>query len=132
VSADFARTVIEVGGVPYTVAVADTPEKLVQGLMGVEELSPLDGMLFIYDTERLVSHWMQDTFIPLDIAFFDAEGFFVSKASMPTCLDGECPRYPSDGTARYALEVPFGGLEGLATGARLVLIDALDGNGKEI
>lgn len=129
---DFARAVIEVDGVPYNVAVADTADELSRGLMGVEELAPLDGMLFVYDAERLVSHWMKDTLIPLDIAFFDGSGVLVSVASMETCLDGDCPSYASEGPARYAVEVPLGGFADLSPDARLVIIGSLEGIGKEI
>ena len=132
VSADFARGVVELDGIPYTVAVADTPDKLSRGLMLVENLSPLDGMLFVYDAERIVSHWMKDTLIPLDIAFFDDDGFLVSVSTMETCLDGDCPSYASGGPARYALEVPRGGFADLPAGARLSVIGSLDGSGKEI
>ncbi|MBT8216209.1 MAG: DUF192 domain-containing protein [Acidimicrobiia bacterium] len=132
VSADFERTVVEIDGVPYTVAVAQTRDELAQGLMGVEDLGPLDGMLFVYSTESIQSHWMKDTLIPLDIAFFDASGFLVSVESMTTCPDDDCPSYASAGPARYSIEVPFGGFADLPADARLVIIDALDGSGKEI
>lgn len=132
VPAEFARAVIEVDGVPYNVAVAETPDELSRGLMGVEDLSPLDGMLFVYDAERLVSHWMKDTLIPLDIAFFDNAGSLVSVASMETCLDGNCPSYASERPARYAVEVPLGGFATLSLDARLVIIGSLQGTGKEI
>lgn len=132
VSTDFSRAIVELDGAPYTVAIADTPDKLSQGLMGVEVLSPLDGMLFVYDSERVVSHWMKDTLIALDIAYFDSDGFLVSKTSMTTCLDDDCPSYPAAGPALYALEVPLGGLNDLDPAARLTFIGALGGNGKEI
>jgi len=132
VSTDFSRAVIELGGIPYTVAVADTNEERVRGLMGVEELSPLDGMLFVFDRDAVRSFWMKDTLMPLDIAFFDDNGFLVGQTSMSTCLDGDCPRYSSEGLARYALEAPLGSFEGLPTDTRLVIIGAIDGSGKEI
>lgn len=129
---DFERAIIEVGGVPYTVAVADTNDRRRRGLMGVEDLSPLDGMLFVFDEEAVRSFWMKDTLLPLDIAFFDAAGVLVHRTSMVTCPDGDCPTYSSEEPARYALEAPAGSLAGLAADARLVLIDGLDGSGKEI
>ena len=85
----FSRTLIQIDGTSYNVAVADTPDKLSLGLMGVEELSPLDGMLFVYGGERSISHWMKDTLIPLDIAFFDGDGQFVSKTTMVPCPDDD-------------------------------------------
>ncbi len=132
VSTDFGRAVIELDGDALTVAVADTNEQRAQGLMGVEDLSPLDGMLFVFQSESVRSFWMKDTLIPLDIAFFDVDGFLVTKTSMATCFDGECPTYSSIGAAQYALEAPLGSLAGLADDARLVLIGSLNGSGKEI
>ncbi len=132
ISADFSRAVIELDGVPRNVAVADTNEERARGLMGVEQVSPLDGMLFVFDDESVRSFWMKDTLIPLDIAFFDADGLLVTRTSMSTCPDGDCPGYSSVGPAQYALEAPAGTLADLREGARLVLIEALEGSGKEI
>ncbi len=132
VSAEFGRAVIELDGESLTVAVADTNDERVRGLMGVEDVSPLDGMLFVFENEALRSFWMKDTLIPLDIAFFDRDGFLISQTTMATCPDGDCPYYSSEGTAQYALEVPLGSLGDLSADARLVLIGALDGSGKEI
>ena len=137
VSTDFSRAVIEINGIPYSVAVADTPDELSLGLMWVEDLSPLDGMLFVYEGERLISHWMKNTLIPLDIAFFDAEGRFVSKTTMVPCLDEDfpdtkCPTYPAERPAAFSVEVPAGGFDELPDDARLVIFGDLDGSGKEI
>ena len=132
VSADFGRRVIELDGVALTVAVADTNEQRRQGLMGVEDLSPLDGMVFVFDNAAVRSFWMKDTLIPLDIAFFDSNGVFVTKTTMEPCLDGDCPHYSSERDTQYALEAPLGALDHLEEGSRLVLIGSLDGSGKEI
>jgi len=132
VSTEFGRAVIELDGVPLTVAVADTNDERVRGLMGVEELAPLDGMLFVFDEESQRSFWMKDTLIPLDIAFFDGDGFLVSQTTMTPCLDEDCPYYSSEEPAEYALEAPAGSLVDLSADARLVIIGALDGSGKEI
>ena len=134
VSAEFGRSVIEVAGVPFTVAVADTNDERRRGLMGVEEVSPLDGMLFVFEDENARFFWMKDTLIPLDIAFFDEDGFLVSQTTMEPCPSDveSCPTYASDGAAQYALEAPLGVLAVLPADARLVVIGALDGSGKEI
>lgn len=137
VPADFTRTVIEIDGLPYNVAVADTPDQVTRGLMFVEDLNPLDGMLFVYDRERLISHWMKNTLIPLDIAFFDTDGWLVSKTTMVPCTPEEadaddCTLYPADGPAAFSVEVPAGGFDDLPSDARLVIIGSLEGSGKEI
>lgn len=60
------------GGDTIRADVADTPEERERGLMGRESLAPDAGMLFVYDEPGYRSFWMQDTLIPLDLAFFDA------------------------------------------------------------
>ncbi|MGI9648664.1 MAG: DUF192 domain-containing protein [Acidimicrobiia bacterium] len=135
VSTDFSRAVVEIDGIPYNVAVADTAEELARGLMWVEDMSPLDGMLFVYDGARHRSHWMKNTLIPLDIAFFDADGWLVSKTTMVPCtseVDADCASYGSDGLAAFAVEVPAGVFDDLPDDARLAIIGSLDGSGKEI
>jgi uncharacterized membrane protein (UPF0127 family) len=67
---------------------------------------------------------MWQTPMPLDIAFFAADGTFVDSASMEPCLQppsDACTRYASGEPYLLALELPSGGLTelDLAAGARL-------------
>src|SRR5262245_52500097 len=48
------------------VAIADTPEKLAQGLTGRESLGKDEGMLFVIE-RRGPGFWMKDTPIPLTV-----------------------------------------------------------------
>jgi hypothetical protein len=113
VSAEFPRAVVEVGGEPWRVAVADTPQRRSRGLMGVTGLGGLDGMLFVWVDDVDGAFWMKDTLIPLDIAFFDSGGGLVDSLAMVPCEEDPCPRYRAAGSYRYALEVPAGGFEGI-------------------
>ena len=70
---------IGLGDQTWLVAEAATRDLRIQGLRGVADLGFLDGMLFVFDAERLVSFTMRDTVMPIDIAFFDATGELVDR-----------------------------------------------------
>lgn len=62
---------INIGGNNYTVEVAYTEDEREQGLSSRDSLDIDKGMLFAWDEPELVSMWMKDTKIPLDIIFID-------------------------------------------------------------
>ena len=111
--AGFATIDVVVGGETWAVAVADTPDLRAQGLMGVTDLGGLQGMLFLWEADTAGGFWMKDTLIPLDIAFFDADGSLVDLLSMEPCEADPCPTYRPSGPYRAALEVPAGGFDGV-------------------
>ena len=108
--ADFALATIRLNESDLLVAVADTSELRRQGLMGIEDLGDLDGMLFVFDRDSSGGFWMKDTLLPLDIAFFDVAGGFVDGFAMEPCTTAQCPTYRPNGEYRYALEVPEGNM----------------------
>jgi hypothetical protein len=102
------------------VELADEREERKRGLMYRRELCSDCGMLFVFPRPRILSFWMKDTYIPLDIFFLDEEGRIVSLAENTVPLR-EMPIYTSTGPAKYALEVQGGYAreKGLRAGDRI-------------
>ena len=62
------------GEARFSVDVVDTPQARSQGLMFVESMPRMSGMLFVYEQAQRVSFWMKNTLIPLDMVFAGADG----------------------------------------------------------
>jgi uncharacterized membrane protein (UPF0127 family) len=85
-----------------------------QGLMHVTDLQGYPGMAFVYAEPSEHTFWMQNTSLPLSVAYLDEDGHIVSTADMAPCGDSErCPKYPSRGLANLVIEVPQGTLADL-------------------
>jgi uncharacterized membrane protein (UPF0127 family) len=106
--------------------VAESVAQRQRGLMGVTDLGPADGMVFVYDGPVTRQFWMFATPMPLSIAFFGDDGNFVSSTDMEPCVTGpssDCARYSADGPYVAAIEVAQGGFAelGIGPGSRLTL-----------
>jgi uncharacterized membrane protein (UPF0127 family) len=67
----FEKRAIRIGKQKINVEIADTNEKAERGLMYRKYLKENDGMLFVFPDEARRSFWMKNTFIDLNIGFFD-------------------------------------------------------------
>ncbi len=103
----------------FKVEVADTAQAQERGLMFRTELGPNEGMVFPYAAPQMLSFWMKNTPLPLDIIFVGSDGRIINVAAMttPYSLDS----VPSVGPAVAVLEIPGGRAAelGIATGDRV-------------
>jgi uncharacterized membrane protein (UPF0127 family) len=100
---------VELKGQRFMVELAETQEKQALGLMFRDKLPPDHGMLFIFPGESRRSFWMKNTRIPLDILYFNSNLELVSMAEdAHPCRSRNCPGYPSEGPAKYVLELNSG------------------------
>jgi uncharacterized protein len=111
----------EVATTTLAVEVADSDEERHRGLKGREELRPNSGMVFLFDEPVSTRFVMDDTLIPLSIAFVDDAGRIVAIRDMDPCQDDPCPTYGADEPFSAALEVEQGAFRrfGIHVGDRM-------------
>lgn len=74
---DDSRINIEFHNMALTVEFADSPDERALGLMHRKSLCEDCGMLFQFDSERIASIWMKNTFVPLDLAYITVDGTII-------------------------------------------------------
>lgn len=94
------------GRAHFSVELAQTPTERAHGLMYVEQMPVMAGMLFVYERPQPVSFWMRNTLIPLDMIFADSSGTVTRVHSMARPLD-ETP-IPGGTQVQYVLEINGG------------------------
>ena len=83
-----------------------------------KSLGPNEGMLFVFPEAQVHCMWMKNTFVPLSVAFIDADGTIVSISDMqPQTETSHCAAAP----AKFALEMSRGwfAAKGLKAGTRI-------------
>ena len=85
--------------------VARTPDERATGLMYREEIPDGTGMLFVFQDSQVRSFWMQNTYVPLDIAFMDPSFRVVDIQQMEPLTTAP---HESAAPAMFALEVRQG------------------------
>lgn len=110
-----------------SVEIAADNEVRAQGLMFRDHIDPGKGMLFVFPQDDVVSFWMKNTRIPLDMIWIDSGRRVVGiKENVPPCKVADCPSYGPGVAARYVLEVGGGEVakHQLKVGDSLQFIDA--------
>lgn len=98
---------VTIGAHTFRVEFAETFATRVRGLMFRRTLAADAGMYFVFDEPEVLSFWMLNTLIPLDIAFIRED---LTIANIDTMQPETTNQHYSNGPALYALEVPAGEL----------------------
>ena len=64
----------------FRVEMARTPQQQAQGLMFRTAMGPDEGMLFPYDQPQVLSFWMKNTVLSLDLVFIDEQHRIINIA----------------------------------------------------
>ena len=69
----------------FRVELARSPQEQAKGLMFRTEMGPDEGMLFPYDPPRVLSFWMKNTVLSLDLVFIgpDHKGINIAASAVP-------------------------------------------------
>lgn len=127
----------KLGGQWFTLETALDEDKQARGLGGRESIPDDGGMIFVFKDDKERHFWMLDCLVDIDIIYVDRTGFIVSTYTMkaqPLRQPGEADRtyrdriravaeYPSNGMARYVIELRAGRIKelGLKRGDKLDL-----------
>ncbi|MCD6047409.1 MAG: hypothetical protein K0S08_1056 [Gammaproteobacteria bacterium] len=102
-------TWVTIDGTMVYAQLSVTDQEHIKGLQFVTGLGPNEGMLFVYNPPRILTHWMKDMRIPLDMIWIssDKKILSISKNAL-VCQNDPCPIYSSQVPAAYVLEVNAG------------------------
>ena len=110
-SGDLPRGTLTIEGndpLELQVDLALDPNTQAKGLMNVEEIPDDYGMVFMWSDTSIHSFHMKNTLIPLDIAWWDADGRIVDIQTMQPCTADPCLSYTPAGPHVAAVEVNAG------------------------
>ncbi len=96
---------VTINGINIEVELADEQHERALGLMYRKEMCQDCGMLFKFERIRIVSMWMKNTYIPLDVAYINAFGRITDiKPMQPE----DTKTVPSSVPVLFALEMHQG------------------------
>ena len=94
------------GKARFHVEVANSDNTRAKGLMGRDSLLKFSGMIFIYDSPQIVSFWMKNTLIPLDLLYFKSDGTLLDIYE--NTVPGSLEALISSGPVQFVLEINGG------------------------
>ncbi len=100
---------------------AISPQQRAQGLMYIRELGEFEGMLFPAQQPSVVSMWMKNTYISLDMLFIKADDRVAVIAANTTPLSEQLISSIEPVTAVLELKGGFAARHGVAPGDRFAV-----------
>ena len=112
---------VSVGGATFSVELAVTSDEQQQGLSDRPSMDPGTGMLFVYDSPKVVAFWMKNMHFPLDILWIGADCTLVDFSRnvpppAPGTENSDLERYRPGADIQYVLEVNAGAAAGMQVG----------------
>ena len=120
--AQMPRIELSAGFYRIDAEVAADQANRVQGLMNRRSMAANQGMLFVFPQAGPHCMWMRNTYLPLSVAFLDAQGRILNVEDMkPQSETSHC----AAGPARFALEMNLGWFasKGLKAGQRIAGVE---------
>lgn len=117
-AADDAKIALVFENKTIVVEYADDQNERSLGLMYRRKMCDDCGMLFKFDSKRIASIWMKNTYIPLDLAYIDSDGTIIDIHHLePFNLNA----VPSSQPILFALEMNVGwlGKNSIKTGQKV-------------
>lgn len=126
--ADFqtATAVIETSALSCLVIriyLADSQPQQARGLMRIEQLDEFEGMLFRYRDPAVITMWMKNTFIPLDMVFLRQDGRIATIVRHTTPMSTARITSVEPVTMVLELNAGFATEKSLEIGDRLLIVD---------
>lgn len=110
---------VRLGSQKFSLDIADTDSKRMQGLSGREQLAKDQGMLFVFPIADRQCMWMKDMYVSLDMVWLDSQKEVVSIQT-DIAPDTYPQQFCAD-NAQYVIELPAGATQnmGLQVGEQL-------------
>ncbi len=90
----------------FIIKTAESNSELIKWLMDKKTMHNNQGMFFIFKEEKLHTFWMKNTYIPLDIIWFDKSLKIIDiKKNAQPCFKDDCAQYIPKEKAKYVLEI---------------------------
>ena len=127
---DLAKITISAPSRPINLWIMNNESKEAEGMMFLTEKEVKDdeGMIFVFPDSAPRSFWMQNTLLPLDIAYIDPKGKVLNIAEGKP---KDVSALPSAGDAQYVIELKKGQAEksGIKPGTILQIPQSLKSEG---